>query len=271
MLRLLCALIGLTSVAVAADVTGAWQLTVETGRGTGSPTVVLQQNGEDLRGTFTSQVLGEVKTVGAVKGNAIEFGFTGEAGGLPIKVHYKGTIESSTAMKGTAAYDGFDNKATWSAARIVAAAQTADAGSLAGGAERNRGSEDTGVAGQPAQGPAPTASMGPAHQLFVGIRGAVIAIDRASGQEIWRSPLKGKDFVNVVLEDGNLYAATLGEFFCLDVTTGHVRWHTQIKGLGRGLVTIADNQQTVVLQAKRRQEEQAADASGALMMMAVLM
>ena len=48
-----------------------------------------------------------------MKGNVIEFGFEGDAGGQKIKVSYKGTIESATAMKGTAIYAGFDEKATW--------------------------------------------------------------------------------------------------------------------------------------------------------------
>jgi len=174
-----------------------------------------------------------VKTVGAVKGNALEFGFTGEAGGLPIKVRAKGPIESPTAMKGTVAYEDFDDEATWSAARLVDAAK--NTGGLGDGAERNRGRENTGVASQPVQGPSPTTSMGPAHQLFIGIRGAVLAIDRTNGQEVWRSPLKGRDFVNLVLEDGDLYAATQGELFCLELSTGHVRWHTQLKGAQAGL------------------------------------
>jgi hypothetical protein len=254
MLRLMFTLISFTSAAVAADVTGSWQFTVETSQGTGRPTVILQQNGEALRGTFTSQVLGEVKTAGTVKGNALEFGFRLDAGGLPIEVRYKGTIESPAAMKGTAAYEGSGDKFTWSAARLV----TVDSGGLAGGA------------GQPVQGPSPTTSRGPAHQVFIGIRGVVLAIDRTNGQEVWRSPLKGKDFVNVVLENGDLYAATQGQLFCLDLSSGHVLWHTQLKGLGRDFVTIAGNQQTVVLRAKRRQQQAAADA-GAMLMMAGMM
>jgi hypothetical protein len=274
MLRLTCALIGLTSVAVAADVSGAWQFTVKTAQGTSSPIVVLQQKGGDLSGTFTSQVPGELKTVGAVKGNAVEFGFTEEAGGLPIQVRYKGTIEGRTSMEGTATYEGSDYKATWSAARLVAAAKTIDSDGLSGGDERNREREQTDAASQPVQGSAPTPSPGPAHQLFVGIRGAVVAIDRTNGQEVWRTPLtsKGKDFVNVVLQDNALYAATQGEFFCLDRATGHVLWHTKLKGLGRGLVTIAGNQQTVVLGEKMRQEQQeAAGDAGMLMIMTAMM
>jgi hypothetical protein len=117
MLRLICALLLLASLAFAADVSGTWQLTVETSQGTGNPTVVLQQQGEKLTGTFNSQVFGEAKITGSVKGNAIEFAFEGDAGGQKIQVSYKGTIESQTAMKGTAVYAGFDEKATWSATK----------------------------------------------------------------------------------------------------------------------------------------------------------
>lgn len=96
--------------------------------------------------------------------------------------------------------------------------------------------------------------------LFIGVKGTVLAIDRATGQEVWRCTLKGGDFVNIVLEDGDLYASTHGELFCLDVSTGAIRWHNPLKGLGWGLITIAGNQQTVVLRAKKQQEEAAAAA-----------
>ena len=117
MLRLICALVLCIPLAVAADVSGTWIVTVETSQGSGSPTVDLQQQGEQLTGTFHSQIFGECKITGTVKGNAIEFGFEGEAGGQGIKVTYKGTIESATAMKGTAVYAGFDDNATWSAVK----------------------------------------------------------------------------------------------------------------------------------------------------------
>ena len=117
MLKLICALLLCMSFAFAADVSGTWQVTVETSQGSGTPTVVLQQKGEQLTGTFNSQIFGEAKITGTVKGNAIEFGFEGDAGGQTIKVSYKGTIESPTAMKGTAVYAGFDDNATWSATK----------------------------------------------------------------------------------------------------------------------------------------------------------
>jgi len=117
MYKLICALLLCLSVASAADVSGTWQLTVETSQGTGTPVVILKQDGEKLTGTFNSQILGEVKLTGMVKGNAIEFAFEGDAGGQTLKVNYKGTIESATTMKGTAVYAGFDDKATWTATK----------------------------------------------------------------------------------------------------------------------------------------------------------
>ncbi len=114
MLKLTCAFILTALAAFAADISGTWQLTVETNQGTGNPTVVFQQNGEKLTGTFNSQVFGAAKITGSVKGNEVVFGFEGDAGGQTIQVTYKGTIVNATAMKGTAVYAGFDDKVTWS-------------------------------------------------------------------------------------------------------------------------------------------------------------
>jgi hypothetical protein len=52
--------------------------------------------------------------------------------------------------------------------------------------------------------------------------------------EIWRSELKGIDFVNVVFQDGDLYATTKGELFRLDPATGKILWQNPLKGLGWG-------------------------------------
>jgi hypothetical protein len=117
MLRLILALVLCLPAALAADISGTWQFEVQTSQGSGSPTVDLQQKGETLTGTFHSQILGDQKVSGSVKGNTIEFAFQGDAGGQTIKVTYKGTVESPTAMKGTADYAGLDDKATWTATK----------------------------------------------------------------------------------------------------------------------------------------------------------
>jgi len=98
--------------------------------------------------------------------------------------------------------------------------------------------------------------------LFIGIAGTVVALDRSTGGELWRSKLGG-DFVNVTLQDGDLYAAAKGELFCLDPATGKVRWQNALKGLGRGLITIATSgsQQTVMMREKKQRDESATGAA----------
>jgi lipopolysaccharide export system protein LptA len=81
------------------DVAGKWALTVETGGGTGTPTIALTQDGETLAGTYSSQVFGEQKLTGTIKGNAISFGFTGSVQGTTVTVTYTGTADAAT-MKG---------------------------------------------------------------------------------------------------------------------------------------------------------------------------
>jgi hypothetical protein len=82
------------------DVSGTWALTVETTLGTGTPSVTFKQDGEKLTGTYSSQIFGEQQVAGTVKGNAINFSFTGAVEGTSITVSYSGTVEKDT-MKGT--------------------------------------------------------------------------------------------------------------------------------------------------------------------------
>jgi outer membrane protein assembly factor BamB len=98
--------------------------------------------------------------------------------------------------------------------------------------------------------------------LYIGINGHAIALDRATGVEIWRTPLKG-DFVNVVELDGALYATGSGELFCLDPFTGNIRWHNPLKGLGRGLVSIAAGGHQAVLAREKMNLDEAAAAGAA--------
>lgn len=81
------------------DVAGKWAITVETAGGTGAPTIELTQDGENLQGTYSSQVFGEQKLTGTIKGTAISFGFTGSVQGTTVTVTYTGTADA-TSMKG---------------------------------------------------------------------------------------------------------------------------------------------------------------------------
>ena len=102
--------------------------------------------------------------------------------------------------------------------------------------------------------------------VFIGIKGTVVALDRATGQRVWATHLKGSDFVNVVLEDGALLASCYGEIFCLDPLTGDALWHNPLKGFGTGLATIATEYDTgsanaLVLAEKQRRDAAASAAA----------
>jgi len=109
--------------------------------------------------------------------------------------------------------------------------------------------------------------------VFIGIKGSVVALNCATGEQIWATHLKGSDFVNLVLEDRAVLASCCGEIFCLDPFTGNARWHNPLKGFGRGLATIATTQNpgtgaTPVLVEKRRRDEEAASSAVAASTMA---
>ena len=97
--------------------------------------------------------------------------------------------------------------------------------------------------------------------IYIGIKGAVIAFDRGTGQPLWKAPLKGSDFVTVLLDGDRVLAATKGELFCLDATNGAILWHNDLPGEGWGLVTIATasgSSNTLPLAEHKRQQDQAA-------------
>lgn len=90
--------------------------------------------------------------------------------------------------------------------------------------------------------------------MFVGIGRSVVALNRATGEQVWATRLKGYDFVNVALEGGSIVAACCGEIFCLD----------PLKGFGIGLATIATDDGgrsglTAVLAEKQRRDQAAVD------------
>jgi outer membrane protein assembly factor BamB len=109
--------------------------------------------------------------------------------------------------------------------------------------------------------------MAKAKLIYLGIKGSVIALDAATGQQAWVQKLKGSDFVNVGLVGDVVLATTHGEIFGIDAQSGAIRWHDPLKGYGWGLVTMAgadlDANPLVALAEKRRRDEQAASSGDA--------
>jgi hypothetical protein len=85
----------IAQVAVAADVTGTWIMSVQTGAGSGSPTFVLVQKGEALSGSYKGQ-LGEAPVTGTVKGDEVTIEYTVGGQGQSIAVKYSGKTDGKT-------------------------------------------------------------------------------------------------------------------------------------------------------------------------------
>ncbi len=103
--------------------------------------------------------------------------------------------------------------------------------------------------------------------IYVGIGGKVLALDRTNGVELWRADLKGTDFVNVTFDGDRVVAATRGELYCLDSVSGQIVWTNGLKGLGRGLVTVATANSptgpTALAAEKKRRDEETTAVTGA--------
>jgi outer membrane protein assembly factor BamB len=98
--------------------------------------------------------------------------------------------------------------------------------------------------------------------VFIGIHGSVVALDRATGQELWSTDLKGGQFVSVLLDGSRVLASTKGEVFCLDAATGQILWHNSMPGMGWGIVSMATingtSSPTAEAEQKHRDDDQAA-------------
>jgi hypothetical protein len=85
--------------ALAADVTGTWQFDVQTDQGSGTPTFVLRQRGEELTGSY-SGALGQAQVRGSVKGEEMIIEFDTDAAGEKMTVRYTGKLEGESRVSG---------------------------------------------------------------------------------------------------------------------------------------------------------------------------
>jgi outer membrane protein assembly factor BamB len=105
--------------------------------------------------------------------------------------------------------------------------------------------------------------------IFVGIKNAVVALDDRTGEAAWKADLKTSDFVTVIWDGESVIAANAGEVWKLDPRTGAIVWHNELKGIGRGLVSLASsrergpaNNSPNAVSTKRRRDAAAAAAAG---------
>jgi len=96
------------------DVTGIWDMTVESPQGALEVVATLKQEGEKLTGTQASQ-MGEAALEGSVVGNEIKYTINIDAGGQQMAIVFAGKVEGDT-MNGVFDFGGMGT-AAWSAKR----------------------------------------------------------------------------------------------------------------------------------------------------------
>lgn len=88
-----------SALAADANVSGEWELTVESQMGTSNPHFSLKQDGAKVTGTYKG-MLGEAPVTGSVKGNEVTLNLQVNAQGMDLEVTYSGTVDGAS-MQGT--------------------------------------------------------------------------------------------------------------------------------------------------------------------------
>lgn len=96
----------------AVDVTGVWDMTLQSQEGTAHPTITLNQAGEKITGIYEGKI-GSSKVTGTIQGNDIKFTVSLKFQDVTYSVSYAGTV-SGDSMKGTTRF-GNGGTGTWSA------------------------------------------------------------------------------------------------------------------------------------------------------------
>ena len=72
--------------------------------------------------------------------------------------------------------------------------------------------------------------------LYIGIKHHVVAIEKNTGREIWRTKLEvgwpSTEFTTLASEEDRVYACANGRVFALDAFTGNILWKNELSGLG---------------------------------------
>ena len=76
-------------------------------------------------------------------------------------------------------------------------------------------------------------------EVYIGIKGSVVAYDKYTGKELWRTNLKGSNFVSICVDNDVIIAHTRGLLFGLNKSNGEKIWENKMPGLGYGLASIS--------------------------------
>ena len=97
---------GTSLYALAVDVSGTWEMTLQTDRGDWPTELTIEQEGENIKVTMPGFQGDQIEGEGTVKDNKIEFTFNISTQRGDFSITYTGTIEGDT-MSGEAAMGDF--------------------------------------------------------------------------------------------------------------------------------------------------------------------
>jgi hypothetical protein len=86
------------------DLTGTYNVSVETPSINATPTVVLKQDGDKLSGDYVSAQYGKFPITGTIKGTDVKFWFAMNVEGNSLNVNYAGTVDKDGGIKGSVTY-----------------------------------------------------------------------------------------------------------------------------------------------------------------------
>ena len=90
-----------------ADVAGDWVLTGETDGGPSTSNVMLEQNGTELTGRYSSDAVGEAELKGSVSGNDFMWSLSADLGGQSIELTYTCTLQDDGTLSGQIDLGGY--------------------------------------------------------------------------------------------------------------------------------------------------------------------
>lgn len=76
--------------------------------------------------------------------------------------------------------------------------------------------------------------------VFVNVGGHVAALDRLSGEMVWRwKAPKGHSYGSMLVQGDALLVGVYGYVYCLDALSGELRWSNPLRGFGFGVTSLA--------------------------------
>ena len=76
--------------------------------------------------------------------------------------------------------------------------------------------------------------------VFVGFNKQVVALDRYTGELVWKwSSPKGSGFIALLVDGDRLIVSCQGYTYCLDPLFGQVVWSNPLEGMGVGIPSLA--------------------------------